>query len=124
MNDDRMSALELRIKEESEERKKRCETMAGYSNTIEGTLDCLLASTNEINRKLNMSEESNRSLVRDAITKHSISLRQASSRKRKWANPCLSLCLWRKQLRLQFDGNCERVGSAIRGRRPVVQNQQ
>ena len=69
VNDDRMSALELRIKEESEERKKRCETMAGYSGTIEGTLDCLLASTNEINRKLNMSEESNRSLVRDAITK-------------------------------------------------------
>ena len=69
INEERMSALEAKINNESDERKKRCETMAGYSNTIEGTLDCLLASTNEINRKLNMSEESNRSLVRDAITK-------------------------------------------------------
>ena len=69
LNEDRISALESKIIAEAEDRKKDFAAMKGQNDTIEGSLACLLASTNEINRKLNMSEESNRSLVRDAITK-------------------------------------------------------
>lgn len=68
INEERMSALETKINNESDERKKEFLAMKMQNDTITGSLACLLASTNEINRKMTMAEDSNKSLLLDAIT--------------------------------------------------------
>lgn len=67
--DDRIAAIEKRVALDAEDRKKEYAVMTGQNASIEGGLSALIESVGEINRKLGLSEESNRSLVRDAITK-------------------------------------------------------
>ena len=68
INEERMSALEAKINNESDERKKEFLAMKMQNDTITGSLACLLASTEEINRKMTLAEDSNKSLLLDTIT--------------------------------------------------------
>ena len=68
INEERMSALEAKINNESDERKKEFLAMKMQNDTITGSLACLLAATDEINRKMTMAEDSNKSLLLDTIT--------------------------------------------------------
>lgn len=67
--DERFDAINERVALDAENRKKEYAVMTGQNETIAQGLSAVLTSVEEINRKLGIADESNRSLIRDAITK-------------------------------------------------------
>ena len=67
--EDRFVAIEARITEDVATREKQYAVMSGQNETIAQTLESVLELVQETNRRMGLSDESNKSLVRDAITK-------------------------------------------------------
>lgn len=67
--DDKFDAIEKRVNEHAEQQRKEYAVVAGQNASIERTMDAIMVSIECINNKMINVEDSQRAVLKDAITK-------------------------------------------------------